>query len=82
MSATGVPIGNIRPAEAEEHYCATLDQTSHGSMTQAKQPPANPARFKGIVVVEVKLAVKLADDRQALLLRLQYARITVYCNDA
>ena len=39
------PIGNIPPAEAEEHYYAMLEQPAHGGVTQIKWPPTNPGRF-------------------------------------
>jgi len=37
------PIGNIPPAEAEEHERTT----AYVRATHTKQPPANPARFTG-----------------------------------
>ena len=40
------PIGNIPPAEAEASYYAQADEHAMGGVTQTKQPPANPARFK------------------------------------
>ena len=39
------PIGNIPPAEAEERHYAMLNERKLGSVTQTKQPPANPGRF-------------------------------------
>ena len=64
------PIGNIPPAEAEDRYYAMLEQDSHGSVTQTKQPPGNPGRFTrtvsrtsegrtGVHTSGVALAVKL-----------------------
>ena len=39
------PIGNIPPAEAEEHHYAMLEQSDMAAVTQTKWPPPNPARF-------------------------------------
>ena len=40
------PIGNIPPAEAEKPPTTRiLEKLSYGSVTQNKQPPANPGRF-------------------------------------
>jgi len=42
------PIGNIPPAEAEERYYATREESGHGGVTQKKRPPANPGRFRPV----------------------------------
>ena len=43
------PIGNIPPAEAEERHYAMLERAEARSVTQTKQPPANPGRFTSSV---------------------------------
>jgi transposase InsO family protein len=40
------PIGYIPPAEAEQRYYDMLDQPAIASVTQTKQPPENPGRFR------------------------------------